>query len=243
MAVRFLIADDYLAHQRLMANIVVFLGGVMRGAANGREAMRLAQSEEFDIILMDLHMPELGGVAAADRLIHGWSGHPHRPRIVAVTGENTPERRALCRAVGMDGFIAKPAESSALRSALQKVIVSGHCWPDGGSERALDMKQFFQAAETSDVEAWAEAMSGVLRDLAGALEQGGPRDNAALLRKIGDEARSRGFVKLERRIALALEEGVIPADWLRGAQGDLSQCLAASREARTLSIEKALAAA
>lgn len=114
MAVRFLIDDDYSAHQKLMANMIQFLGGAMRYAATGHEAMHLAQTEEFDVVLMDLQMPRLGGVAAADRLIHGWSEHTHRPRIIAVTADNTPERRALCRAVGMDGFITKPYEATTL---------------------------------------------------------------------------------------------------------------------------------
>ncbi|HEY2573630.1 MAG TPA: response regulator, partial [Verrucomicrobiaceae bacterium] len=101
MAVRFLIVDDCNAHQKLMANLVSFLGGAMCYAENGREAMQLARSEEFDIILMDLQMPALDGISAADRLLDGWMYHPHRPRIVAVTGEGSQGTRALCRAVGM----------------------------------------------------------------------------------------------------------------------------------------------
>lgn len=163
MPLRFLIADDLGAHQRLMSNIVGFLGGEMRFASDGREVIRLAQSEEFDVLLLDLQMPELGGVAAADRLMHHWREHPRRPRLIAVTADNTPERRALCRAIGMDGFIAKPYDAPALRDALQQVVIRGHCWNDGPPRRTFDMKRFLAATRSTDFAAWSREAPALLR--------------------------------------------------------------------------------
>jgi CheY-like chemotaxis protein len=243
MPVRFLIADDYVAHQKLLANIVSFLGGVMRCAANGHEAMRLAQSEAFDVVLMDLHMPGLGGVAAADRLIHGWQSHPHRPRIVAVTADHSPERRALCRAVGMDGFVAKPYEPRTLKVALQQVIVSGHCWSDGPPERTLDMKRFLDTAVRLEFAKWADGMPRALRDVADALENDGPLAWADRVGKLSEDARLRGFLKLERRFQLPAAGAAPSQGWLGGALADLGHCLTASREALCLSREQSLAAA
>lgn len=148
MPVRFLIADDIPAQQKLLANVVLFLGGESRFASNGREALRLAQDEVFDIVLLDLAMPELGGVAAANRLIEGWSALSFRPRIVAVTGETDDGSRTLCRAVGMDGFIAKPFSVAALRKSLKQLVTQGHCWPEGATRRILDVG----ALETESVQ-------------------------------------------------------------------------------------------
>jgi CheY-like chemotaxis protein len=139
MPVRFLIADDVPAQQKLLANVILYLGGESRFASNGREALRLAQAEMFDIVLLDLSMPELGGVAAANRLIDGWSALMSRPRIVAVTGETDEGSRTLCRAVGMDGFIPKPFGMGTVRKALKNLIVQGHCWPEGPARRILDV--------------------------------------------------------------------------------------------------------
>ena len=232
MAVRFLIADDYSAHQKLMANIIQFLGGAMRYAATGTEVMALAQSEEFDVVLMDLQMPGLGGVAAADRLIHGWSEHPHRPRIIAVTADNTPERRALCRAVGMDGFIAKPYEAATLKNALQQVIMFGHCWTDGEPERTLDMKRFLKAAAVWDFEAWAVAAPEELRAAAA------DADDLAEFQK---EANTLGFLSLERSLESVAASGD-PAS-IEGAISDLRLGITAAQEALIMTRDESLAAA
>lgn len=232
MAVKFLIADDYSAHQKLMANIIQFLGGAMRYAATGHEAMQLAQSEDFEVVLMDLQMPGLGGVAAADRLMHGWSDHPHRPRIIAVTADNTPERRALCRAVGMDGFITKPYEATLLKSALQQVIMSGHCWADGEPERTLDMKRFLKAAVAWDFEAWAEAAPIALRSMAA---------DAAALAEFQGQAHTFGFLQLERLIQA--HDASAEAASIDRAINVLRLCITAGQEALSMTRDESLAAA
>lgn len=141
MPVRFLIADDMPAQQRLMANAVMLLGGESRFASTGHEALRLAERETFDFILMDLQMPELGGVAAASFLLHQWNAQAVRPRIIAFTGENPDDTYALCRAVGMDGFVSKPYSMTMLKKYLIQLLTQGHCWKEGPAERLLDLKQ------------------------------------------------------------------------------------------------------
>ncbi len=232
MAVRFLIADDYSAHQKLMANMIQFLGGAMRYAATGYEAMHLAQTEEFDVVLMDLQMPRLGGVAAADRLIHGWSEHTHRPRIVAVTADNTPERRALCRAVGMDGFITKPYEATTLKGALQQVIISGHCWTDGEPMRTLDMKRFLKAAAAWDFAAWADAAPLALRAAA---------TDAEGLVEFRQQVHAFGFLSLERSLqSFASSDDSVS---IETAISDLRLGITAGQEAHSMKRDESLAAA
>lgn len=232
MPVRFLIADDYSAHQKLMANIISSLGGVMRCAGNGYEAVRLARTEDFDVVLMDLHMPGLGGIAAADRLLDTWGARLHRPRIVAVTGENTPERRALCHAVGMDGFIAKPCDASTLRGALQRVIMSGHCWIDAVPERTLDLKRFLEAATDLDFAGWANSAPEALRAAAG---------DAAQLEKFQQQARGFGFLALERLLQSRADSATaLPAG---AALAELRRCRDAGHEALCMTRDQMLEAA
>ncbi len=232
MAVRFLIADDYSAHQKLMANIIQFLGGEMRYAATGHEALHLAQSEEFEIVLMDLQMPGLGGVAAADRLIHGWSEHPHRPRIIAVTAEYTPERRALCHAVGMDGFIAKPYEAATLKSTLQQVIMFGHCWTDGVPARTLDMKRFLKAATVRDFAAWANAAPEALREAA---------SDANGLAEFQQQAHTLGFLSLEQSLQAFATSGAEAS--IEGAISELRVAIIVGQEALSMTRGESLAVA
>ena len=143
MPLRFLIADDNTAHQKLTANVVLFLGGQSVPASNGLEAMQLVLDGDFDVVLLDLWMPKMGGVVAATRLLRELENRPHRPRIVAMTGDVSHERHTLCRAVGMDGFITKPCDIDHLRRKLQAVVMTGHCWPEGPAQPVLDVERLW----------------------------------------------------------------------------------------------------
>lgn len=198
MPVRFLIADDIPAHQQLLANAVMMLGGESRLAANGKEALQLAENEAFDIVLLDLQMPELGGVAAADHLIVKWRALSFRPRIVAVSGEGGEEARALCRAVGMDGYIAKPFPMATLRPMLKQLIMQGHCWEDGPPERLLDVACLGEklARDGAQFETVARGARAQLRELSDRLESLAPEDCATKAESVATFARQHGLVKL-----------------------------------------------
>lgn len=232
MPVRVLIADDYSAHQKLMGNIISSVGGVMTCASNGREALRLAEREEFEVVLMDMQMPELGGAAAADALIGRWRSDSRRPRIVAVTADNTPERRVLCRAIGMDGFIAKPFDVATLKCALQQVVMFGHCWPDGPSERSVDLAAFLGAAARIDFTAWAAGAPESLRVSAG---------DDRRLETLRGEARDLGFLKLDAALGVPRGGDVPPKQWLSRALDCLRLSLTSAREALRIEEREALA--
>lgn len=138
------------AQQKLLANAVMFLGGESRFAFNGCEALRLAREEPFDIVLMDLRMPELGGISAASHLLDYWKDMVLRPRIMAVTGEAPEETYPLCRAVGMDGYISKPYTMTALKRNLMLLLTQGHCWNEGPAVRLLDVPQIAAAMHGRD---------------------------------------------------------------------------------------------
>ncbi len=244
MPVRFLIADDINAHQKLMSNIIRFLGGESIFANNGHEALRLARSENCDIILMDLQMPGLGGVAAADQLIQGWPSDRQHPGIVAVTGDNTPERRALCRAIGMSGFIAKPYDSNTLYDALQQVIIRGHCWTDGPPRRVFNMTQFLEVVEKGaelrrlEFEDWATTMPNALGDLYDFINESGAAANRPRIEELAGDAATLGFIKLEA-VLLELRQhiGKIKASWLDSVLDDFDLCHMAARESIQLASE------
>lgn len=141
MPVRFLIVDDIPAQQRLLANVVMFLGGESRLASNGHDALKMVKHEMFDIVLMDLHMPELGGAETADQMIQSWAGLPHRPLLLAVTGDTRIDSRALCRAIGMDGFITKPYAMQSLRDTFRELLIRRFSWLDGPSQRVLSLEK------------------------------------------------------------------------------------------------------
>ncbi len=206
MPLRFLIADDNTAHQKLTANVVLFVGGESAFASNGAEALRLLEQEAFDVVLMDLWMPEMTGIHAASRMLSSYDEGTERPRILAVTGDKSEERAAMCRAVGMDGFITKPYDIAHLRMQLQQVVLRGYCWSDGASERSLELDTFWSAVSNGDQQTVTEfAMKALDVDQRlGLLAEAGGELTEAITEHAGiieSFAHRYGFLRLKQAAA------------------------------------------
>lgn len=118
---RVLLAEDQLVNQKLMRAVMEQLGHELTIANNGVEAVKAIRKDSFDIILMDIQMPELDGVLttkvirAADA---DWSTIP----IVAVTAHAMEGHRQAYLAAGMDGFVSKPFRMDVLVSEMTRVL-------------------------------------------------------------------------------------------------------------------------
>jgi CheY-like chemotaxis protein/anti-sigma regulatory factor (Ser/Thr protein kinase) len=115
-----LLAEDNMVNQRLGQRILERLGCRVDVAGNGREAIKAAESTEYDVILMDLHMPEVDGLEAARRICARWES-VKRPRIIAMTANAMEGDRAECLAAGMDDYLTKPIRVDRLIEALSAV--------------------------------------------------------------------------------------------------------------------------
>ena len=115
---RILVAEDNTVNQKVAARILEKGGHAVTVVANGRQAVEACARERFDLVLMDLQMPELDGLEAA-RLIRERERNPaERVTIVALTAHAMPSDRNRCLQAGMDGFLTKPFSS---RDLLQMV--------------------------------------------------------------------------------------------------------------------------
>nr|WP_245473468.1 response regulator [Bradyrhizobium zhanjiangense] len=86
-------------------------------ATNGASAVALARDHAFDVILMDLHMPDMDGVEAASRI--GKLGLPKMPRIIAVTADVSSSARERLAGAGIAKVVSKPILVNALREAIE----------------------------------------------------------------------------------------------------------------------------
>jgi CheY-like chemotaxis protein len=87
-------------------------------AGNGWEAVEATERERFDVVLMDVQMPELDGLEATRRIRARW---PDRPlRIVAMTANAMAGDREACFAAGMNDYISKPIRPAELQAALER---------------------------------------------------------------------------------------------------------------------------
>jgi CheY-like chemotaxis protein len=119
---RILVAEDNEFNVQLLERLLGRRGHQVRVAKNGREALALAQERGFDLLLLDVHMPELDGfqVVQAVRERERTTGG-HLP-IVALTARARKEDRERCLAVGMDDFLAKPIQADELWAAIDRAV-------------------------------------------------------------------------------------------------------------------------
>ena len=115
---RVLVVDDVDANRRLAQALLRGFGHISEVAASGLEAIAMATAGRYDVILMDVQMPDIDGMDAAQR-IRARLGAAS-PRIIAVTANAMPGDRERCLAAGMDDYLSKPIQHQALRAAIEQ---------------------------------------------------------------------------------------------------------------------------
>ncbi len=115
---RILLAEDNVTNQKLALHFLQQLGYGADVAANGLEALTALRQQPYDLVLLDLHMPEMDGLEAAAQILQEWSG-ADRPRLVAMTASAMAGDREMCLEAGMDDYISKPIRLPALVAALE----------------------------------------------------------------------------------------------------------------------------
>jgi len=118
---RVLVVDDHDINRRAVELILAPLGCDISTAADGMAALRQCEAAAFDVIFMDVRMPELDGRETTRRLRAGQSPNATTP-VIAVTADTAPDDIAACMAAGMDYFVSKPLTPPALLGALQQVL-------------------------------------------------------------------------------------------------------------------------
>jgi signal transduction histidine kinase/ActR/RegA family two-component response regulator len=114
---RILLAEDNLVNQKLALRLLQQMGYSADVAVNGVQAIDAVARQPYDVVLMDVQMPEMDGLEASRRIVqHG--PNRRRPRIVAMTANATQGDRELCLAAGMDDYLAKPIRVDQLIAAL-----------------------------------------------------------------------------------------------------------------------------
>ncbi|MEW9920259.1 GAF domain-containing protein [Marimonas sp. MJW-29] len=117
---RILLAEDNLVNQKLAIRLLEQMGYRADLASNGAEALESIARQTYDVVLMDVQMPEMDGLEASRRINRSYP-QGDRPRIVAMTANAMQGDREMCLEAGMDDYIAKPIRVDRLIEALQNV--------------------------------------------------------------------------------------------------------------------------
>ncbi|NJL62017.1 MAG: response regulator [Methylacidiphilales bacterium] len=116
---RILLVEDNVINQRMIQLMLQRMGYQPNVANNGLEALAILHSQTYDVVLMDVQMPEMDGLTATQRICQEWTADI-RPWIVALTASAMWGERDRCLASGMDNYLSKPIRIKELMEVLKK---------------------------------------------------------------------------------------------------------------------------
>jgi CheY-like chemotaxis protein len=119
LPLRILLAEDNAINQQVALSFLERLGYRADVAANGLEVLQSVRRQPYDVVLMDVHMPEMDGLQATQKICREFAPEA-RPRIIAMTAGAMKEDREACLAAGMEDYISKPIQVRELVAALSK---------------------------------------------------------------------------------------------------------------------------
>ena len=217
-ALRILLAEDNAMNQKVATRLLEQLGYRADVASNGREAIEALERQPYDVVLMDVQMPELDGLDATRQICERWPEET-RPHIIAMTANALPADREACFAAGMNDYVAKPIRAEELVAALKraKPLVNG----DGGSAAigyvSLDDAALGNLRELGGDEFLGEVIDAFRADapgLIGTLRSSLDERNADELRRAAHTLKSNGatlgaeeFAELCRTLEQRAKEG------------------------------------
>jgi CheY-like chemotaxis protein len=114
------VAEDVPSNQMVLVEMLKRMGYRADTAADGREVLEALELLTYDLVLMDVQMPEMDGIAAAKEIRKRWPA-AKQPRIIAITAYAMEGDREKCIGAGMDDYIAKPVKGDDLAALLRNI--------------------------------------------------------------------------------------------------------------------------
>lgn len=150
---RILLAEDNAVNQKLALRFLQKLGYRADVAGNGLEVLEALRRQFYDVVLMDVQMPQMDGLEATRRIRQEWGVPPAAPQIIAMTANAMHGDREACLAAGMNDYISKPIQMEVLLQALKNLEVSSLKKAGGAGEIRVDgtAAQWSDGAEIRDL--------------------------------------------------------------------------------------------
>jgi PAS domain S-box-containing protein len=169
---RILVAEDNAVNQKVAISILARMGYTCDLAGNGREAVAAVRATTYDVVLMDVLMPEMDGLRAS-QAIRALTDIETQPRIIAMTANAMAGDRETCLAAGMDDYVSKPVRIDELVTSLLQVPTSEQTEPVASLNPSPTL--------VSDHDAGQEPLTGKPLDLYDTALQARPQDAEELL--------------------------------------------------------------
>jgi CheY-like chemotaxis protein len=121
---RVLLAEDVPENQELVIELLRKWGYSVAVASNGRQAVEMFESEAFDLVLMDIQMPDMGGMEALDLIREKEKSTGGHTPVIALTAHAMKGDRERYLKAGMDGYVSKPIRAEELLQTIQRTVLS-----------------------------------------------------------------------------------------------------------------------
>jgi PAS domain S-box-containing protein len=222
LPLRILLVEDVAVNQKFALQALEQIGYKADVAGNGLEALRAVGRQPYDVILMDVQMPEMDGLEATRRIHQQWAESDpaslpisKRPHIIAMTANALQGDREMCLAAGMDDYISKPVYLEELYAALERATpadIQLLPLPEPvkpaatGNDRAIDQEMLAKILKRATgrevITLYLEESAGLVAAAQAAVAAG---DAAALTQATHSLKGSSGYVGAQRLVALSSE--------------------------------------
>lgn len=145
-----LVAEDNVVNQKLALRLLQQIGYTPDIVSNGKEALTMVRQKQYDIVFMDLHMPEMDGLDATREIVRTME-QARRPKIIALTADAMTGDREKCIDAGMDDYMSKPVRLEQLRAMITMY-------------GAPNTKALFRSVETAEEEMMRQRLAEILHE-------------------------------------------------------------------------------
>ena len=216
-SLRILLAEDSIPNQKLAVGLLTKWGHAVIVANNGQEAVQLwsnpPEQTPFDVVLMDVQMPEMDGFEATAAIREREQSLGRHTPIVAMTAHAMKGDREQCLANGMDGYVAKPIRQQELVSVLRETVL-GHKSADSTSRRSCETSdRSLTTSAPANSETLASVQGPTFQPLNWSKAMGLVGDDRELLGSVMDAFLEEGPMLLERMRVASTQ-----SDWLTMAK-------------------------
>jgi PAS domain S-box-containing protein len=221
---RILVAEDNAINARLAVALIKKKGWEATVAGNGREALEALAAKAFDLVLMDIQMPEMDGYDATMAVRQREVGTGRRTPILAMTAHAMKGDLELCFEAGMDGYLTKPIKASEFYDAIEALVSSGEPeagdGPAGAADPPADLSQLLVNTggdvELLDelVELFAQDSPNQVENIAAAIQEGDAKKLEESAHKLKGAAANFG-ARATQDVAFRLER--------MGREGDMER--------------------
>ena len=159
---RILLAEDNLVNQKLATSLLQKRGHSVVVVSNGRDAVEALETQDFDVVLMDIQMPVMGGLEATQCIRDREKQTGHHMPVIAMTAHAMKGDQEKCLEAGMDGYVSKPVRPSELFETVESLTSARH-------QEAADLRpaRETRALDVSDLLSQVEGDISLLKELTG----------------------------------------------------------------------------